>query len=102
MADRRFRPGHRDNPQARGSGKMSGSRFAWLRTAIGQFVILRYEDPQEDEDPESGPTIRLFLPRPGARPVQYNLTALTEEELKLTREFFNLLFDLADPIVKQR
>jgi hypothetical protein len=99
---RRFRPGHRDNPQLRGTGKMSDTRRAWLKTAIGQFVILEYGTGDEDHDKEHGPTVKLHLPRPGRPPVNFNLTALTAEELKLTREFFNLLFDMAEPIVDLR
>jgi hypothetical protein len=72
--------------------------------------MMRYEDSkqavEEDEDVaediEIGTTYMLILPRPGGKPFKYNLTALTFEELDLTRQFFNLLFDLAEPIVKHR
>lgn len=105
---RQYRPGSR-NPKFR-NGRISGNRIAWLRTAIGQFVMMRYEDSkqavEEDEDVaediEIGTTYMLILPRPGGKPFKYNLTALTFEELDLTRQFFNLLFDLAEPIVKHR
>jgi hypothetical protein len=61
--------------------------------------IMRYgESPHE----EVGQTIVFFMPRPNARPVQMNFTALTEEELKQTRQFFNHLFDLAEPICRER
>jgi hypothetical protein len=88
---------------------MSENRYAWLRTVIGQFVIMHYpDDPLNatDEDSEGdneyGPTVRLILPRQSGPPLRYNFTALTFEELKMTREFFNLLFDLAEPVVRER
>lgn len=109
MAERQYRPGSRNAKfRARHQGRMSDSRVAWLKTAIGQFVAMRYLDPTEDEngvtyeDNEIGPTYMMILPRPGAKPVKYNLTALTLEELQLTRQFFNMLFDLAEPIVAHR
>lgn len=79
---------------------MSVGRIAWLRVAIGQFIILRH--PKDDEDKEAGPTVRLYLPRPGARPMQYNLTALTKQELDWLRDLLNLACDLAEPIVEHR
>ena len=87
---------------------MSENRLIWLRTVLGQMVIMRYEkgkqQEEEDvaEDKERGPTYLLVIPRPNARPVKLNITALTLEELELTRQFFNRLFDLAEPIVKHR
>lgn len=98
MADRRYRPGHRNSPQLRGDGKMSEERYAWLKTAVGQMVIL----VQHGEGKETGPTIRLHLPRPGGRPISYNLTALTKEELDEMRKFFELLFATAEPVVISR
>jgi hypothetical protein len=61
--------------------------------------IMRYA---EAPDEEVGQTIVLYMPRPNARPFRLNFTTLTEEELKLTREFFNHLFDLAEPICRER
>ena len=104
---RRYRPGSR-NPKFRPSGKMSDDRASWLRTNIGQFVMMRYvqsknpdlEDPAEDN--EVGPTYVLVLPRYGTRPMKFNITSLTLEELQMTRQFFDRLFDLAEPIVRAR
>lgn len=109
MAERKFRPGSR-NPRFRpNNGRMSEARYAWLRTVIGQFVIMKYDntpeeidDSEEEQDHEIGPTIRLILPRVSGPPIRYNLTALTEEELRMTRKFFDLLFDLAEPVVRER
>lgn len=101
-AKRKFRPGHRDNPQLRGSGKMSENRFAWLRTVIGQFTIMKYEPSEEDADAEYGPTVLLYIPRPGGRDISFNLTALTKEELDAIEEFFNLLIAEARPVVADR
>lgn len=106
---RQYRPGSR-NPKFRPTGRISENRFAWLRTVVGQFVIMRYPDPNlavDDEedvptDPEIGPSYLLVLPIPGRKPLKYNLTALTLEELELTRQFFNLAFDMAEPVVRHR
>jgi hypothetical protein len=98
-------------------GKLGDSRVMWLRVAVSQFVLQRYTKSKAQleaeaelgeeleappDDPEYGPTYLLVIPRQGARPVKLNMTALTEEELKLTRHFFNELFDLVEPIVRYR
>lgn len=109
MTSRQYRPGSR-NPKFRLDGRISDNRVVWLRTAIGQFVGMRYpfskadvpDDVDVPEDPEIGPSYILLLPVQGRKPLKYNLTALTMEELKLTRQFFNLMFDLAEPIVEYR
>lgn len=104
MADRLYRPGSR-NPKFRSDGRMSKNRVAWLKTFVGQFVMMRYpndEQPEGEPVSEEGPSYVLILPRRGARPLTFNITALTLEELEMTRRFFNELFDLAEPIVRHR
>lgn len=104
---RRYRPGSR-NPKYRPAGKLSEDRAAWLRTNVGQFVMMRYVDSKDEtledpaEDKEVGTTYVLVLPRYGSRPVKFNITSLTLEELEMTRQFFSQLFDLAEPIVRAR
>jgi hypothetical protein len=78
---------------------MSEGRYAWVRTILGQFQIMRYNN---NPDEETGDTIVLFIPRPGTKPVQMNITSLTWEELDTTRRFFNLMFDLAEPVCRER
>lgn len=107
--ERKYRPGSK-NPKFRSDGRMSENRFAWLRVVIGQFVIMHYEDDdglqpygeEETDSNEHGPTVRLVLPRMFGAPIKYNITALTLDELMKLREFFNLLFDLAEPTVRER
>lgn len=87
-------------------GKMSEQRIAWVETHIGQFMVMRYRegDPEPETNkaqPEPGPTIRLMHPKSG-RPIMWNLTALTLEELTALRELLNLALDLAEPVVKLR
>lgn len=96
-SDRKWKPGSRFT-----DGRMSDNRIAWLRTMIGQFVILEYEDELASDKREIGPDIRLMLTRPTGRAILYNFTALTAAELEETRKFFNLLFDKAEPVVKLR
>lgn len=107
--DRKFRPGHRGvgtaRAQLRGTGRMSENRYAWLRTKLGNFTIMKYASGKYmDGQSEEGETLLLYIPRPGGggRDFSYNITSLTSEELKKTREFFNLLFDEAGPIVEKR
>jgi len=110
MADRRYSGGSRGNAQIRGTGKMSENRVAWVKANFGQLVILKYDDadPGGDTDqpgktePDSGPTIRLYVPRPNARDFSLNITALTEEELLAFEEFMAFLFELAKPVVRER
>lgn len=103
MPGRQFKPGPR-NPEHRLQaihGKLSGNRHAWVRTVIGQFIIYRHNDDIPDE-PKIGDTLQLMIPLPNRKPLTMNFSALTEEELRMIKEFFNLLFDLAEPVVKAR
>ena len=103
---RRFHPGY---------GKQSSNRLAWLRTfvthqlavvSIDPTGVLDEEDPEFDvkiEKSEKGPNYLLLTTIPGRRkPLVWNMCAMTSEELEATRQFFNYLFDLADPIVRER
>jgi len=62
----------------------------------------RSDEDGEIDTNEYGPTVRLLLPRMFGAPIKYNITALTLDELQKLREFFNLLFDLAEPVVRER
>lgn len=99
---RLYKPGQRRTARQRGTGKMSENRFAWVKTAISDFVLMRYlhDDPDQDET-TPGPTVRLFIPRPGGRPLSLNLTALTEQELNELEKFFFLAFNTARPIIQR-
>lgn len=103
---RLYRAGSRNN-KYRNDGSLSPNRLAWIRTIMGQFIIMKDEFRSEDEEEERevnqeiGPTIRFMIPT-RYKPMTFNFTALTKEELDLTREFFNLLFEVAEPIVIHR
>lgn len=105
----RYRPGHRSS-RYRDSGQMSENRLAWIRTHLGQAVIMYYEEDEEGykEDEENttpieyGPTVRLMIPQKNGRTLFQDITALTLPELEMLREFYNLLFDLAEPSVRER
>ena len=115
---RKWRPGSQRGAALRRTAmaRLGDNRFMWLKTGIGQFIAYRYEKSKaqleaeaevgEDleaapDDPEYGPSYVLVLPR-GRGTMKYNFTSMTEEELNLTRQFFNELFDLAEPIIKHR
>lgn len=102
MAERKrsYRPGHRRSDLGKDfsqQGIMSESRWAWVRVAIGQFVILVDEDDNEEIK-----KIRLFHPIQNSRPINWVLTALTEEELLKLKELFDAAFEWALPIVRLR
>jgi len=109
-----YKPGSRNANfrNDRDEGKISENRLAWLRTAVGQAVIMFYDKKEdvEDEDPNDnvelfarlGPSVRLFFPRPNSRTVVLDITSLTLDELIKMRELFSLLFDLAEPSVRLR
>lgn len=79
-------------------GLMSESRWAWVRNVIGQFVIL--VTPTEDKPDDL--TVRLFHPIPNRPSIDWNLTAMTEEELLLFKELIDLAFEWALPVVRNR
>lgn len=92
----------------RRDGRISPNRIAWLRTVIGQFVVMKDYDLESTDSPtefdpvESGSTYRLLLPRQSGRPITYNITALTHEEFIALRKLFDLLFELAEPVILER
>lgn len=93
-----------------GKYKISNNRIAWLKTIMTQIALMRYtEDEMRDveqvlsgDDYEVGDTLRMMVSTTSGRPYTLNLTAMTEEELKMTRDMFKLCFDMAEPIIKAR
>jgi hypothetical protein len=61
-----------------------------------QFEVQQYAS-------EEGSNFVLLISIPGrTKPLTWNLSAMTAEELEATRQFFNHLFDLAEPVVNER
>lgn len=106
MSQRKFKPGNRERRFH--EARYSDERFAWLQTYIGQFVLMFYENeidiPEEERKDklEPGPTLRLMLPQLRGKSMLYNVTALTHEELVEMKKIFDMLFQIAEPIVKER
>lgn len=105
MTDRVFKPGFRDRRFV--EGRTPSSRIAWLETYIGRWGIIFHEGPPSEEEfkevkVEPGPSVRLMFSRQGRRAQYFNFSGLTESELSALRELFNMLFDLAEPIVHAR
>lgn len=109
------RAGNRTRRYTPGYGKLSSDRVAWLRTVPTQQIAISLVDPigvLDKEDPdfeekaaksEKGDNVLLMMTVSGRRtPLTWNMSAMTTEELEATRQFFNHLFDLADPIVRER
>jgi hypothetical protein len=119
-SERQFKPGVRNYQRGQVSeGRMSRSRRAWVKTAISTFVLYRHDplEPPEEGDEEAtegyqenvkgenalGYNYRIAIPIPRLRkPLNLNLTALTEAELLAVKEFFDLAFSLALPVVRDR
>lgn len=116
MPANRTRAGSRTERYRRaGYGKLHKNRIAFLRTVVTNQLALNKLNPDdvlEEDDPlrevkiqeaEKGENYLLLIPVPGRRnPLVWNICAMTTEELEATREFFNYLFDLADPIIRER
>lgn len=93
-----------------GIGRISDRKIAWLRSLVtGQISIHEMKPEEFDEEyniqvsSEPGNAYLLLIPVPGRRyPLIWNFSSMTAEELKATRQFFEYLFDLADPIVRER
>jgi hypothetical protein len=81
--------------------RLAEDRRAWLKTFIGQF-ILRIQPKDEDDKESYGDSVILVIPRPSGRPVFLNLTNLTSQELSLMKQFFDTVFDLAEPLCAER
>jgi hypothetical protein len=106
------RAGSREPRFRQGIGRMADAKIAWLRTYPTREVSVHAFDPadydEENELPEfrsSEPGISyvLYIPLPGrSTPLKWNLSSMTTEELEKTRQFFNHLFDLAEPVCRLR
>lgn len=98
MPERQFRPGRRNAPP-KPKGKITHARLAWANTDQGEFVILQHE---EDETPEYGQDIQLYMVKPGRPPLAMILTRLTGPELDAVEKILQLVVEYARPIVKRR
>lgn len=91
-----------------GFGRVSETRIAWLTTKTTRTLAINHSTPEEvrekfDRESEVGDSVYLSITVPGrTRPLTWDLTGMTTEELEATRKFFDHLFDLADPVVRER
>lgn len=112
---RKTRAGSRTNRYRLGYGRQSDNKVAWLRTAItNQIALLAIDthvppDPDEESEfdaklsNEVGMSYLMVIQIPGRdRPLTWNLTGMTSEELEATRQFFDHVFTLVDPIIRER
>ena len=92
-----YQPGPKRN--YRNSGVYSENRYAWTQVLVGQVIIL----VGNEESPEPGSDVVLFIPRAGRRPdLSFNLTSLTEQELDALHDLFDAAFEWARPISRAR
>jgi hypothetical protein len=75
-----------------------------VNTILGQIALYVYEEGTEiaEKSNEPGPTVKVLIPRYKGPTVHWDLSALTMEELTELREFFNVAFDTAEPVVRMR
>lgn len=93
-----------------GFGRMGKNKVAWLSTLTTRQLVIHQIDPSENDEElgislpsEAGNAVVLMIPVPGrSRPLAWDFTGMTGEELDATRQFFEYLFDLADPVVRER
>lgn len=97
MADRQYRAGHRRRDFHYGNRQFSESRYGWVRTYLGQFVIL-----VDKADDDGDLNVTLYHPKEKARPVALNLTDCTEEELIAMKDLFDKAFELAIDTARRR
>lgn len=79
-------------------------RMAWVDTVLGQSILMYYPEDHDvtKNTKEPGPTVKVLIPRHTGQPVLWDISSMTLEELQLMREFFDLVFDTAEPIVRMR
>lgn len=93
-----------------GFNRLSDTRISWLRTQATGQIAINVSSPEQRKEhygdkvgSEVGDSVTLTQYVPGRnRPLTWDLTGMTTEELEATRKFFDFLFDLADPIVRER
>jgi hypothetical protein len=93
-----------------GFGRVAKNKLAWLNTQTTRQVSLHvFNSGEYDEEngievsSEPGPSYVLMMPVPGRkRPLTWNLSGMTQEELTATRQFFDHAFSLADPVTRER
>jgi len=85
-------------------GQYVKERMAWVNTFLGQIALYFYEEGTAvaDTTTEPGPTVKVLIPRYKGPTVHWDLSALTLEELTKLREFFDLAFDTAEPVIRMR
>lgn len=103
------RSGYRRGGGRPSYGKISDKRIMSLRTqTTQQLTVMEYHPDDEVEEgvaisAEVGSSYILRTYVPARRmPLTWDITAMTLEELEATRQFYNTLFDLAEPVVRER
>lgn len=95
----RYKAGH-PHPKVKYDGRLSEDRYAWTKVQAGAFQLHVY--PDADDATEGFPTVHIVVPRPGRAPLRFNLTAMTEAELKVLQKFWNMAFEMALPACRER
>ena len=80
-------------------GRFTTDRVAWTFLPPGTFVL--YSNPSETPDTQPGNDVTMHVPSKG-RLLAIRLADMTEEELLVLKKFFDLAFELALPVAKDR
>lgn len=106
----RTRAGSRENRYRVGYGRLSDNKIMLLRTPITGMLTVYAMNPEENDEEngitmssEPGISYVMMIHLPGRqKPIWWNFSSMTHDELQATRQFFERLFDLADPITRER
>ena len=100
MPDRLYVPGRRSR-----GGKMSDDRAAWVKVvfADGNIYIKQWSDEEKELGiPEYGPNVVFMLTSNRGQRLTFDVTSLTLAELEALKNFFGLMWELAEPIIRRR
>lgn len=100
MTKRRYNPATRKTFLSR-RAFVNKERFGWLKTICGEMWLYQNEDMQFRTG-EIGDDIRLGVEDENGNTVNLTLTRMTEDELMKFKDFMDLAFMAAAPIVRRR
>lgn len=99
MGERRsYRPGTRRTDLGKSDAQMSPNRFAWLKSVLGQLVIMVHATADVEDDFD----VKILYPQPRSRGIYFDLTSMTGAELDAFEKLITTAVGWARPIVKER
>lgn len=100
---RQYKSGSKRTYAGIGEGVRSQNRVAWLKSVLGEVVLLRFSQEEVEGKKEPGPTYRIQFNKSGSRlPYIMTLTSMTSDELEALKEFAILTYSAILPIIEDR